>query len=94
MQFFGLPSLTKGDRYGIGTSPRYYLDAVSDNEKGNTCSYGEVGGPKQVYLTVLKLIATFLQSIEKGRYKGLGTQMRGSRRVREASELDSRIERV
>ena len=32
-QFFGLPSLQKGDRDGTETGPSYYLDTTSDKKK-------------------------------------------------------------
>ena len=71
-QFLRLPSLPKGDRDGIEKNPSYYSDVASDNEKGNIGSHRAISYPKQVYLEKFKPIATFLQSVTKGRYKGLG----------------------
>ena len=71
-QFFRLPNFPKGDRDGTETGPSYYSNAAFDDHKGNTGSHRVVSGPEQVYLAILRLIATFLQSIENGRCKGLG----------------------
>ena len=77
-QFFGLPNFPKGDRDGIETGLSYYSNAAFDNQEGNTGFHRPVGGPEQVYLVVLRLTATFLQSIENSRCKGLRARMCGS----------------
>ena len=64
--FFGIPSLPKGDRDGIRIGSSYYSNSASDDEEGNTGSHKVVGSLEQVYFTVFRPIAAFLQSIKRG----------------------------